>query len=65
MAMTLRLPPEEKEALREMARREGRSMNDVARAAIGEYVALRTRRNQHLRSIIREDSALLGRLGTS
>ena len=32
MPMTLRLTPEETEALRETARREGRSMQAVARA---------------------------------
>lgn len=40
-------------------------MNDVARAAIGEYVTRRTRRDEHLRMIVGEDSGLLGRLGTS
>jgi predicted transcriptional regulator len=38
MAMTLRLTPEETEALRLRARRERRSMQDVARQAIREYV---------------------------
>jgi predicted transcriptional regulator len=39
MAMTLRLTPEETEALRRRAQRERRSMQDVARQAIREYVA--------------------------
>ena len=38
MAMTLRLTDEETEALRLRAEREGRSMQDVARAAVREYV---------------------------
>ena len=38
MPMTLRLTPSETEALRETARRERRSMQAVARAAIDEYV---------------------------
>jgi predicted transcriptional regulator len=64
MAMTLRLTAAEAEALRETARREHRSMQDVARAAIGEYVQRRTRRREeHLAAIVREDAELLGRLG--
>lgn len=39
MAMTLRLTDEETEALRARAAAEGRSMQDVARAAVREYVA--------------------------
>jgi predicted transcriptional regulator len=38
MAMTLRLTPEETEALRRRAQRERRSMQEVARQAIREYV---------------------------
>jgi predicted transcriptional regulator len=66
MAMTLRLTAEETEALRELARREGRSMQEVARAAISEYVERRVeRRDEHLRAIIEEDAGLLSRLGNS
>lgn len=36
--MTLRLTDEETEALRDRAAREQRSMQDVARAAVREYV---------------------------
>ncbi len=36
--MTLRLTDEETEALRLRAEREGRSMQDVARAAVRDYV---------------------------
>ena len=65
MPMTLRLTPAETEALRETARREHRSMQEVARAAIGEYVSRRTsRRDAHLRAIVAEDAELLRRLGS-
>jgi predicted transcriptional regulator len=40
MAMTLRLTDEEAEALRAQAQREGRSMQEVARAAVRRYVEL-------------------------
>jgi predicted transcriptional regulator len=63
--MTLRLTAEETEALREAARREKRSMQEVARAAIAEYVARRARRrDEHLASIVAEDADLLRRLGS-
>ncbi|HVF77560.1 MAG TPA: ribbon-helix-helix protein, CopG family [Solirubrobacteraceae bacterium] len=39
MAMTLRLTDEETEALRARAEREGRSMQDVARGAVRDYIA--------------------------
>jgi plasmid stability protein len=38
MAMTLRLTDDETEALRARAQREGRSMQDVARRAVREYI---------------------------
>ena len=64
MPMTLRLTAEETEALRETARREHRSIQDVARAAIGDYVARRNRiRDAHIETIVREDAELLRRLG--
>lgn len=64
MPMTLRLTAEEAEALRETARREHRSMQDVARTAIDEYVTRRARRrDEHLAAIVREDAELLRRLG--
>jgi predicted transcriptional regulator len=46
MAMTLRLTEAEAEALRAQADAEGRSMQDVARAAVREYVDRRTLRTQ-------------------
>jgi predicted transcriptional regulator len=65
MPMTLRLTPAETEALRETARREHRSMQEVARAAIGEYVSRRTsRRDAHILAIVVEDADLLRRLGS-
>lgn len=64
MAMNLRLTESEAEALRRRAEQEHRSMQEVARAAIAEYV---TDRPQRLRSAVRrvltEDSELLDRLG--
>lgn len=38
MAMTLRLTADETEALRRRAKREGRSMQDVAREAVRDYI---------------------------
>lgn len=65
MPMTLRLTPEETEALREAARREHRSMQAVAREAITAYVSSRTRRrDDHLARIVAEDAELLRRLGS-
>jgi len=63
MAMTLRLSDEETEALRLQARREGRSMQDVARSAIRLYVNHRAvTRDEALRRIVTEDRELLDRL---
>jgi predicted transcriptional regulator len=63
--MTLRLTPEETAALRATAQRERRSMQDVARAAIAEYVSRRRLlRDEHLATIVIEDAELLSRLGT-
>jgi predicted transcriptional regulator len=44
MAMTLRLSDAETEALRRRAEHEGRSMQEVARAAVREYVDRTSRR---------------------
>ena len=38
MAMTLRLTDDETDALRARARREGRSMQEVAREAVRQYI---------------------------
>ena len=65
MPMTLRLTPEETEALRETARRERRSMQAVARGAIAAYVSSRARRRDELLArIVAEDADLLRRLGS-
>jgi predicted transcriptional regulator len=65
MPMTLRLTPEETEALRETARRERRSMQEVARGAIAAYVSSRARRRDELLArIVAEDADLLRRLGS-
>jgi predicted transcriptional regulator len=44
MAMTLRLTEVESEALRRTADREGRSMQEVAREAVRDYIERRSRR---------------------
>jgi plasmid stability protein len=44
MAMTLRLSDDEADALRLRAAREGRSMQDVARSAVREYIDRTSRR---------------------
>jgi hypothetical protein len=65
MPMTLRRTAAETEALRETARRELRSMQEVARSAIDEYVTRRPRRrDEHLATIVHEDAELLRRLGS-
>ena len=45
VAMTLRLDDQETEALRARARLEGRSMQEVARQAVREYVERTSRRD--------------------
>ncbi|MDO5502968.1 MAG: DUF6290 family protein [Actinomycetia bacterium] len=63
MAMNLRLPDDEAEALRRYAEREGRSMNDVVRQAIAELVSDRARRlDDAIARIADEDAELLDRL---
>lgn len=63
MAMNLRLSDEEAAALRRKAEEEGRSMQDVARAAIREYTTDRRRRLAAAVERIRtEDAELLDRL---
>jgi predicted transcriptional regulator len=65
MPMTLRLSAEETEALRETARRERRSMQEVAREAIAAYVSSRVRRrDERLARIVAEDAELIRRLGS-
>ena len=44
MAMTLRLTDDETEALRQRARREGRSMQEIAREAVRVYIEQTSRR---------------------
>lgn len=60
MAMTLRLTDEEASALRHYAARAGRSMQDVAREAIRDYVSDRAKsRDEILARIVAEDSVAL------
>jgi len=63
--MTLRLTDNETEALRQQAEAEQRSMQDVARAAVREYVDRRSMgtRIKALDVLIPQDSDLLDRLG--
>lgn len=64
MAMTLRLSEPETQALRERAAREGRSMQEVAKAAIAAYVSDRPARLHAAIGRVRdEDAELLERLG--
>lgn len=44
MAMTLRLDEQEAEALRKRAEHEGRSMQDVARQAVRDYIERTSKR---------------------
>jgi len=44
--MTLRLDEKTHQALRERAAREGRSMQDVARAAVDEYLVRHAQRDE-------------------
>jgi predicted transcriptional regulator len=63
MAMTLRLTDEETSALRRTAEAEHRSMQEVARTAIAEYVRRRqVLRDRLLDQIFTEDADLLRRL---
>jgi len=63
VAMNLRLTDAETEALRRKAEEEGRSMQDVARTAIAEYVSDRpTRLAAAIERVRTEDAELLGRL---
>ena len=62
--MNLRLTEAETEALRRKAEQEGRSMQEVARAAIAAYVSDRPRRLQAAIARVREEDAeLIERLG--
>jgi predicted transcriptional regulator len=54
MAMTLRLTDDETDALRRRAEREGRSMQEVARAAVREYID-RTSRQELLDEVLDEE----------
>jgi plasmid stability protein len=54
MAMTLRLDEQETEALRLRAAREGRSMQEVARQAVRDYIA-RTSTHELLDQVLDEE----------
>lgn len=62
--MNLRLTEAETEALRRKAEQEGRSMQEVARAAIAAYVSDRPQRLRAAIERVRdEDAELIERLG--
>ena len=64
MAMNLRLSDGEAEALRRKAADEGRSMQEVAKAAIADYVSGRPERlRAAIEKVRTEDAELLDRLG--
>ena len=54
MAMTLRLTDEERRALRRRAEREGRSMQEVARQAVRDYIE-RASRHELLDQVLDEE----------
>jgi predicted transcriptional regulator len=63
MAMNLRLSDAESEALRSRAEQEGRSMQEVARTAIAQYVSDRPQRLlSAIQRVRTEDRELLERL---
>lgn len=63
MAMNLRLTETETEALRRKAAEEGRSMQEVARKAIADYVSDRPARlRAAIQRVRAEDAELLDRL---
>lgn len=62
--MNLRLTDAELDSLRRRAEQEGRSMQDVARQAIADYVTERPERLRRAINRVRtEDAELLERLG--
>lgn len=66
MAMTLRLTGDETEALRRRAEREQRSMQDVARQAVRDYIENTSRRelvDQVLDEVLPQYAEALERLG--
>lgn len=66
MAMTLRLTEEQTAALRETARREGRSMHETVVIAINEYVTKRDRlRDELIAEIVAENREALDILADS
>lgn len=60
MAMTLRLTEDDNARLREVAEREGRSMQEVAVAALRQYFASHDEfRSQQVKRFLDEDAELL------
>lgn len=64
MAMNLRLTDAEADALRRKAEEEGRSMQEVAKVAIADYVSARPQRlRAAIEKVRTQDAELLDRLG--
>lgn len=62
--MNLRLSDAEADALRRKADEEGRSMQEVAKAAIADYVSARPQRlRAAIEKVRTQDAELLDRLG--
>ncbi|MBB5155809.1 ribbon-helix-helix protein, CopG family [Saccharopolyspora phatthalungensis] len=60
MAMTLRLNDDDNAKLREVAQREGRSMHEIAVAALRQYFARQEEfRADQVRRFLAEDAELL------
>ncbi len=60
MAMTLRLSGDDNAKLREVAEREGRSMQEVAVVALRQYFAKHEEfRTRHVQRFLEEDAELL------
>lgn len=62
MVITVRLSDAEAASVRASAARQGRSVQDVARAAIQQYVARRSMVDEILRTIVADDRELVDRL---
>jgi len=63
MAMTLRLSDEQNEALRQCAESQGRSMQEVAKEAIDQYLSDRSKRlDEAIALVASRDAELLDRL---
>lgn len=66
MSVTVSLSEEEVQALRRTAEKEGRTPEEVVRAAVREYTSGWRREREHLvDAILADDVKMLRRLGTT